>query len=877
MTLVLRRLTIGNFRKFRDPICIEGLCAGLNVVIEPNEAGKSTLLEALRAAFFVRHSTKGQLAQSYLPHGDAVGPEISVAFDVAGNPWHVSKRFLRGASVELEGPAGRAQGEDAEVRLQELLGAARGSSSRVDPATQGVLGLLWVMQGDGLDTRPPGPMVRDAVHATLEGEVGAILGGAVHDAVRTRVDAQFAEYWTATGRLGGRQTAASERHSDAAAAADEAETRLAALERNFGELDDARARLKLLDRDIADSEGGTERADLEKSLGVARVASQLLATRRAEHDAAKTRYDALEDLSLRHASAIDQRERLVETQAEADALNSAARTEIDEAQAAHDAAREITQEARLAKQAAADALAQGEATLLEARHKEARQAARERHVELLALEQALESALEASEKLIPGDAIEELEASEREIAEARALLDAGAVRIALEGNLDGIALDGTPWDGSERLVSSDARIMLSDQAAILVKPPAGTQSAEARLGGARETLAGLLAQWNVESLAAARVRNEAARDAAADIRTLAARIETATPADSGMGLAAGPEALKLLVASLGEETAEPVEAVSLETLAAAAAHTAKLLARSEVVEQSKLDDLREAEARSAPRASDAAVAAAALDNNRFQLEAIEARAEFAGLGDALAAARETLAVAAVELAEAERNATAHDEAAILRRIATIDARTRAASNRRGELDRAIAQLEAAIEIEGGKGLADRAVAAREEADAAAAALHRISEEAAAIKMLRAALDDARAAASQSFVGPITRRAQHYIDRVLPASEPRFADDLALGAVVRAGIAEDSATLSRGTQEQLAILTRLAFADMLLEEGQPVSLILDDPLAYSDDARLEIMSEILVDAAQRMQIIILTCRDRAFRHLPGTHLRIANVG
>lgn len=175
MTLVLRRLTLGNFRKFRDPICIEGLCAGLNVVIEPNEAGKSTLLEALRAAFFVRHSTKGQLAQSYLPHGDAVGPEISVAFDVAGNPWHVSKRFLRGASVELEGPAGRAQGEDAEVRLQELLGAARGSSSRVDPATQGVLGLLWVMQGDGLDTRPPGPMVRDAVHATLEGEVGAIL------------------------------------------------------------------------------------------------------------------------------------------------------------------------------------------------------------------------------------------------------------------------------------------------------------------------------------------------------------------------------------------------------------------------------------------------------------------------------------------------------------------------------------------------------------------------------------------------------------------------------------------------------------------------------------------------------------------------------
>jgi uncharacterized protein YhaN len=46
----------------------------------------------------------------------------------------------------------------------------------------------------------------------------------------------------------------------------------------------------------------------------------------------------------------------------------------------------------------------------------------------------------------------------------------------------------------------------------------------------------------------------------------------------------------------------------------------------------------------------------------------------------------------------------------------------------------------------------------------------------------------------------------------------------------------------------------------------VSLILDDPLVYSDDARLDLMTEILTDAASRMQVILLTCRDRAFRHL-----------
>jgi uncharacterized protein YhaN len=80
-------------------------------------------------------------------------------------------------------------------------------------------------------------------------------------------------------------------------------------------------------------------------------------------------------------------------------------------------------------------------------------------------------------------------------------------------------------------------------------------------------------------------------------------------------------------------------------------------------------------------------------------------------------------------------------------------------------------------------------------------------------------------------------------------------------------------LSRGTQEQLGVLTRLAFADMLLDRGFPVSLILDDPLVYSDDARLDAMTEILTEAGKRMQVIVLTCRERAFRHLDANRISL----
>lgn len=67
MSLRLRRIEVDGFRKFRAPVVIEGLTDGLKIVIEPNEIGKSTLLEALRAALFVRHGTKNQLMQVILP------------------------------------------------------------------------------------------------------------------------------------------------------------------------------------------------------------------------------------------------------------------------------------------------------------------------------------------------------------------------------------------------------------------------------------------------------------------------------------------------------------------------------------------------------------------------------------------------------------------------------------------------------------------------------------------------------------------------------------------------------------------------------------------------------------------------------------------
>ena len=63
--MILKSLEVANFRKFRERLRIDGFTPGLNIVVEPNETGKSTLLEALRAAFFIRYSAKTELTSRH--------------------------------------------------------------------------------------------------------------------------------------------------------------------------------------------------------------------------------------------------------------------------------------------------------------------------------------------------------------------------------------------------------------------------------------------------------------------------------------------------------------------------------------------------------------------------------------------------------------------------------------------------------------------------------------------------------------------------------------------------------------------------------------------------------------------------------------------
>jgi uncharacterized protein YhaN len=81
-------------------------------------------------------------------------------------------------------------------------------------------------------------------------------------------------------------------------------------------------------------------------------------------------------------------------------------------------------------------------------------------------------------------------------------------------------------------------------------------------------------------------------------------------------------------------------------------------------------------------------------------------------------------------------------------------------------------------------------------------------------------------------------------------------------------------LSGGTQEQLGLLVRLAFARLLSDTGTPAPLIIDDAVVNTDDDRLMRLFQALQHAAQRHQVLVLSCRQRDFDHLGGHRIALS---
>jgi hypothetical protein len=181
-----------------------------------------------------------------------------------------------------------------------------------------------------------------------------------------------------------------------------------------------------------------------------------------------------------------------------------------------------------------------------------------------------------------------------------------------------------------------------------------------------------------------------------------------------------------------------------------------------------------------------------------------------------------------------------------------------ARNEQHERQLRIAQLRSQLETVGASGLGERLATVKASVEQATRRKDELSLRASALSLLDEVLVDERDAAVAQLRAPLTERLGHYLKRIFPQSTIALGDDLSPATLDRYGRADTLEALSFGTREQLGILTRLAYADLLKASGRPTLLMLDDAAVHTDAARRDAIKRALIDAATRHQILVFTC-------------------
>ncbi len=865
----LRAIELTNVRRFAGRrASLTGIGDGITVLSEPNEFGKSTFFDAIHALFFEKHRSAKGPVKALQPHAGGA-PEVAVVVDLAEGRFRIAKRWLQRPQAQITDGAGRmiAQADEAEAWIDRLMGGDLAGPSGLLWVRQGVLG----MEPDGSSTddkreRERGLTARRDLLSSIAGEIDMMTGGRRMDGVVDRVAEALARLATATGRpkAGG----------DWARAVDEV-TALA------GEEASLRPRADRLSGDLA------RRAEVQRSL--ARLTDPQEAARRAEglhqaeaaHQAAQAHQDHITQAEAARRLAVldaDQTMREVERLQDLAARVEQARVALAQAKAQASSARSRSDDLGLRDRTAASVAEAAAATTRDLRQRlagatrsRAAQAARTQAAALqrrLERATALQGTLDANQGQrarisVSAKLLEAAEKAQAALDLARARAEAQAVTIAALPETGAVAsIAGQPLPDGPQPIYAATDITLPGFGVLRVDPgqARGAEGA-AEVRKAEQALERALASCGTDSLTAARSAwAEAQRLDASIAQALALMAEVAA------------EGIDALRSALAKATAEAADAP--DTTDDADALTAAL-GQAERAED---------EARAAARAAhDLAVtagearAATQADQRtaeRRLADALDEAGDPAALAGQIADLRSRLpalaaAKALADTALAALRANAPDLATTTARLARAKGAVDQAAKDAGRAREDLASLNATIAALADEGIEERLSSLTESRAEAEARAARYEAEVRSLIRLRRALDDARTKARDAYFGPVLHELQPLLSILHPGAHLAIDDTSLLPAILtRNGQAEALDILSGGTREQVAILTRLAFARLFARAGRPVPVILDDALVHSDDDRIEAMFTALHRTARDQQILVLTCRQRAFAALGG---------
>lgn len=862
---------------FRERLSLGPLRPGLNILAQPNEWGKSTVVQALGRALFDRYSSASEEIRRLRPTGSSLSPQIELIFSTPEGRHRLVKRFLDRKSSELfRWNASQWERTDesdrSDQRIRELLGAPMLDGRVAKPETWGFLRYLWARQ----DEPCRWPEWDGDTGTTARRRLAAVEIDPIVRTLTAPLQARADALFTAKGRVrtGSPLAEAEAEQQRIEAELQEVRARRAALEQLQEGYQHLAREAPVLDRERTELRAESTRLQAE----AVEAQRQTEALQGLEADLSRA------DRALQQAS---QDARQLEAAGESLRLSELERQELERETTARQAQLPVLEQALARAQAEvrenAAARADFEKRLQAVRERMKRASLAAELQRLRAILAPAETAasevarLEAQAARLPAITAAQLE-QWRElgglIREDKVRLESLGLAVALlpiAGGMIHVEQDGV---GAFLELSTEQTLHATESLKLelpgwgTLRITSGAEEAAALKAASerrRAELEGALRAAGIASIAEAEVASEQLRETKAQM-TSARRVLAAQ-----LGEWKTLEELRAAVAKRETGREDRLEAES-----------AILLEAEEVELTAQLHSARAQEAHAHAAVEEARTGVDAARRQREEIQArlagLEARVKGlqehqallagryeGGVAAAVSKAQGDLVRAEARLAEARRQLPAQADRLPERhqRAARAAAEAEAAWQRATD---GLRRVEVQLEERGGEGLYTRESELEETLSLVAAEAARLRREGLAARLLTELIQQRERSAVRTVLRPLEDRLTEVFSGLSGVNSRRvwFDETLQIRGV---GQREEELVafdhLSRGAREQLLLALRAAIALELSADG-PQCLVLDDVLVHTDAVRHQNVLDYLEQLATRVQVLLLTCHAERYR-------------
>jgi DNA repair exonuclease SbcCD ATPase subunit len=885
--MILKRLRVESLGCFYEPIELS-FTDGINIISGNNETGKSTLIIALHHALFTPYSSQALEIKNLQPWGTELAPEVEVELWIDGILYRLDKRFLYEPICTLhEGKNGDwlkvADGDRADERIRSLLLAEKPGRGAAGAKNRGLARLLWLPQDEELSIE---------IDGALRNRVEACLGVATLDEMENRITEaildRYTHFWTKTQKFtkGSGLPELESRINELEGECHELDRVIRQVEQYSWDLQQIQEQISLLTKEAEEieNEKDAQSDELERVAllrhNLEKAKEQLKSWEKAFELADDRRYRLKEAKEIQKQAT--ERLELVNGQLETSEKATAALIE-ERIDLGEDLKKTLSSMEKV------------ELELDQARRLNLVMYKLDELAEMENLWKMVDSLAKEIDSRRK-DLAEMPSPTEKDVAKAQKL-ERTLERLA--GKLESVGLSlsfkaYSPQSGmverdsegqesftaqSEETISfkalRNARLVLDGVGEIDIRSGAEeVASLQAKLQEHESELHSLLAPFSastsadLERLRLQKLQGQKELDELID-RMAELLGDRESPDTLRAEIATSEREVKSLCAKL---------TIKVDELA--------LLDRIELepLEQ-KQRDLRKRETtlRSEDNTLGTAIEKAKNTQAEYERKQIGLEAEIAGADRAVAelvrlAGSEQAVEDAYQTARREREAArekvAELEATLPKPEDDPQALVERLSQELEEISETMKDLEyrgirirANIDTIAEQGTYEELVESQEKLESLKQEYMRKLREAKALRLLKGLLDARRQEMVAELTDPVSRRVTHYFQRVsgLVERQIRFDESLQPASINTPDIeGAVPGLLSTGAREQLYILTRLALGKYLAEEQGRMLFVFDDCLVNADQIRHQRFIQLLEEAGNELQILIMTCHGERYR-------------